>query len=310
MKIFFTLMALLAVATSVFAQYEPITIPLYGAGEIPYAKASSETEEIQSTNIVVVRKVQEPIIQVFLPSKANATGQAVVICPGGGYGVLAYDWEGLDIAKWLNSHGIAGIVLKYRLPSAESQTEPHMVPLTDAKRALRLARSHAEEWNISPDKIGIMGFSAGGHLASTLATHFDAGDNQGSDPVEKLSSRPDFAILAYPVVSFDMSFTHSGSRNNLIGQNPDPKWVEYFSNEKQVSEETPPTFLFHAQDDATVPVRHSLAFLEALTAHKVPAELHVYPTGGHGFSLSINKEGTQKGWTDSCIKWLGELNKK
>lgn len=303
-------MAFVWTSAAAFAQLEPITLPLYGDGSIPFAKASTEAEEIRSTHIVVVSKVQEPLIQVFLPSKANATGQAVVICPGGGYGVLAYDWEGLDIAKWLNSHGIAGIVLKYRLPSGESQTEPHMVPLTDAKRALRLVRSHAEEWNISPEKIGIMGFSAGGHLASTLATHFDAGNDQSTDSIEKLSSRPDFAILGYPVVSFDTSFTHSGSRNNLIGQNPDSKWVEYFSNEKQVTEETPPTFLFHSQDDEGVPVRHSLEFFQALTAHKVPAEMHVYPTGGHGFSLSINKEGTQKGWTESCIKWLGELNKK
>lgn len=303
-------MAFVWTASAAYAQLEPITLPLYGSGSIPFAKASTEAEEIRSTHIVVVSKVQEPLIQVFLPSKANATGQAVVICPGGGYGVLAYDWEGLDIAKWLNSHGIAGIVLKYRLPSGESQTEPHMVPLTDAKRALRLVRSHAEEWNISADKIGIMGFSAGGHLASTLATHFDAGNDQSTDSIEKISSRPDFAILAYPVVSFDMSFTHSGSRNNLIGQNPDPKWVAYFSNEKQVTKETPPTFLFHSQDDEAVPVRHSLEFFQALTAHKVPAELHVYPTGGHGFSLSINKEGTQKGWADSCIRWLGELNKK
>lgn len=306
MKKLFCLMAFLWTGVSAFAQYEPINIPLY-QGEIPLSKPSNVEEEVQSNDILVVRNVQEPLLQVFLPAKRSATGQAVVICPGGGYGVLAYDWEGIDIAKWLNSHGIAGIVLKYRLPSAESQTEPHLVPLTDAKQALRLARAHAEDWNISPDKIGIMGFSAGGHLASTLATHFDAGDATNPDPVKKLSSRPDFAILAYPVISFNAEFTHSGSRNNLIGQNPDPKWVEYFSNETQVTAETPPTFLFHAQDDAGVPVKHSLRFFEALTAHNVPAEMHLYPTGGHGFSLSINIEGTQKGWMDSCIKWLGSL---
>ncbi|WP_209330093.1 alpha/beta hydrolase [Lunatimonas salinarum] len=292
---------------TVYAQFQPIDLPLY-AGEIPYRKVSTQQEQVQVNDIMVVRTVQEPRVQVFLPSKSNATGQAVVICPGGGYGVLAYDWEGLDIAKWLNSHGIAGIVLKYRLPSAESQTEPHMVPLTDAKRAMRLVRSKAAEWNIDPAKIGIMGFSAGGHLASSLATHFDSGNASSADVVERQSSRPDFAILAYPVISFDPSYTHIGSRNNLIGQNPEPKWVEYFSNERQVTEDTPPSFLFHAQDDATVPVSHSIRFFEALTQHKVPAEMHVYPTGGHGFSLSINVEGTQKGWMDSCIQWLKALD--
>jgi len=309
MKKVTALMALTCTVTVAFAQLETITLPLYEEGSIPYSFNSSEAEEIKQTHITVVSKVQQPTIQVFLPSKANATGQAVVICPGGGYGVLAYDWEGLDIAKWLNSHGIAGIVLKYRLPSPMSQTEPHLVPLTDAKRALRLVRTHASEWNIAPDKIGIMGFSAGGHLASTLATHFDQGDEAHADPVEKVSSRPDFAILGYPVISFDRSYTHSGSRDNLLGQGANPSLIDFFSNEKHVSKETPPTFIFHAQDDTAVLVRHSLEFFQALTANKVPAELHVYPTGEHGFSLSINNDGTQKGWPDSCIKWLGSLNK-
>lgn len=285
------------------AQFDPISLPLYN-GEIPYRKASAQQEEVQVSDITVVRKVQEPMLQVFFPAKRNATGQAVIICPGGGYGVLAYDWEGMDVAKWLNSHGIVGIVLKYRLPSAESQTQPHLVPLTDAQRAMRLVRSKAEEWNIAPDKIGIMGFSAGGHLASSLATHFDSGNPNATDPIERLSCRPDYAILAYPVISFDPEYAHMGSRTNLIGQNPEQKWVEYFSNEKQVTAETPPSFLFHSQDDTVVPISNSIRFYEALTRHKVPAEMHLYPTGGHGFSLSVTKDGTQQGWMDSCIQWL------
>ncbi|EON75281.1 Endo-1,4-beta-xylanase B precursor [Lunatimonas lonarensis] len=292
--------------TAVSAQFDPVLVPLYD-GDIPYRKASDQQEEVQVSDIMVVRKVQEPTLQVFLPAKRNATGQAVIICPGGGYGVLAYDWEGLDIAKWLNGHGIVGIVLKYRLPSAENQTEPHLVPLSDAQRAMRLVRSRAAEWHIDPGKIGIMGFSAGGHLASSLATHFDGGDPSASDVVEKFSCRPDFAILAYPVISFDPAYTHIGSRNNLIGQQPDSKWVEYFSNEKQVTSETPPSFLFHSQDDTVVPISHSIRFYEALTLHQVPAEMHLYPTGGHGFSLSVTKEGTQKGWMESCVQWLGAL---
>lgn len=306
MKKLLCLLPMLVMATIGFGQIEPINRYLY-EGEVPYMKASNQSEEVQVNDITVIRTVQDPMIQVFLPAKRNSTGQAVIICPGGGYGVLAYDWEGLDIAKWLNSHGIVGIVLKYRLPSANSQTEPHLVPLHDAQRAMRLVRSNAEQWNINPDQIGIMGFSAGGHLASSLATHFDGGKSNADDPVERISCRPDFAILAYPVISFDPSFTHLGSRNNLIGQNPDPKWVEYFSNEKQVTAETPPTFLFHSQDDKTVPLNHSIRFLEALTANGVPAEMHVYPTGGHGFSLSVNIEGTQKGWMDTAVAWLQSL---
>src|SRR5690606_23083740 len=178
-----------------FAQFDPITLPLYGT--VPNAKASDEKETIRMDDIALVAKVQKPSIQVFLPSKRNATRQAVVICPGGGYSVLAYDWEGTDIAKWFNSHGIAAIVLKYRLPSAASQVDPHEAPLMDAQRAMRMVRQHAEEWNIDPQQIGIMGFSAGGHLASTLGTHYDAGDANTNDPIEKFSSRPDFMILGY-----------------------------------------------------------------------------------------------------------------
>lgn len=302
-----TLAAILLMLTGVsLAQTTPLTLDIY-PGEVPFQKTTDVTETIQRNDILVVSKVQNPQIQVFLPAKRSATGKAVIICPGGGYGVLAYDWEGLDIAKWLNSHGIAGIVLKYRLPSTETQTQSHIVPMADGQRAIRLVRHHAEDWGIDPDQIGIMGFSAGGHLASTLGTHFDSGNPGNEDAIEHQSSRPDFMILAYPVISFTEHITHIGSRNNLLGEDPDQKWVTYFSNEKQVRADSPPTFIFHSQDDTAVPVQHSLLMYEGLLEKQIPVEMHLYPTGGHGFSLSINKAGTQKGWMESCIQWMKHL---
>ncbi|MEX0884624.1 MAG: alpha/beta hydrolase [Cyclobacteriaceae bacterium] len=300
----FTLLALLTGLST--AQTLPIVMDLYD-GDIPFQKQTDVKEEIQNLEILRISKVQNPQIEVYLPSKRNATGKAVVICPGGGYGVLAYDWEGIDIAKWLNSHGIAGIVLKYRLPSEETQTSPHLVPLADGQRALRLARHYAADWNIDPEQIGIVGFSAGGHLAATLGTNFDSGDPGSVDKVEQAHCRPNFMILGYPVISFKQHITHIGSRNNLIGKDPEPKWVDFFSNELRVSADTPPTFIFHAQDDKAVPVQHSLLFYEGLLEKQVPVEMHLFPTGGHGFSLSLNIEGTQKGWTENCIRWLQHL---
>lgn len=291
-----------------YSQFDPLNLPLY-SGPIPFAKASDEKEEIRGGDIVGVAKVQVPSVQVFLPSKSNANRQAVVIFPGGGYGILAYDWEGTDIAKWLNSHGIAAVIVKYRLPSSLSQTEPQQVPLADAQRAMRMTRYHAEAWNIDPQQVGIIGFSAGGHLASTLGTRFDAGDASASDPVEKQSSRPDFMILGYPVISMKEHVTHMGSRNNLLGKSPSEKLVNFYSNELQVTAETPPTFIFHSQDDKAVPVQHSLLMYQALVENKVPAEMHLYPEGGHGFSLGVHGKGTFTDWTVSCIKWLKALQK-
>jgi acetyl esterase/lipase len=227
----------------------------------------------------------------------------VVICPGGGYGILAYDWEGSDIARWLNSQGIAAFVLKYRLPGSKSNIVPHKSPLMDAQRALRMVRFHAEQWNIDPGKIGIMGFSAGGHLASTLSTHYDRGDPSSTDPMEQVSCRPDFSILVYPVISFSDPFTHSGSRRNLLGENPDPELVKDFSNELQVTEDTPPAILIHSEDDKTVPVENSLLYFKALRANGITSELHIYPYGGHGFSLAIG-QGHLETWPDRVIQWI------
>ena len=282
-----------------------VTLPLWPEG-IPNYKETGAVEKWDTSDIIAVTNVQNPEIAVYLPAKRQATGQAVIICPGGGYWALAYDFEGIDVAKWLNSKGIAGIVLKYRLPTSDGQIVPYESPLMDAKQAMRLVRYHAEEWNINPERIGIMGFSAGGHLASTLGTHFDYGNSYSTDLVERISCRPDFMILMYPVITMTKPFMHKGSRNALIGEFPETALAENYSNELQVTDDTPPTFLIHAGDDKGVPVTNSLVFYQALVDNDVPAEMHIYPTGGHGFSLAINK-GHLSQWTDSCIEWIKSL---
>jgi len=287
---------------------QDFSLPLW-SGSIPNYQETDEREIRDTTDIIIIRNVQKPSIAVYLPAKKIATGQAVVICPGGGYWILAYDWEGIDIAKWLNSKGIAAVVLKYRLPVSKSNIIRHESPLLDVKRAMRLVRHHALEWNINPDKVGIMGFSAGGHLASTLGTHFDLGISNTNDPVEMISSRPDFMILIYPVITFSKPFMHEGSKNALLGEPADSELVTSYSNELQVKENTPPTFLIHAGDDEAVPVENSLVFYQALKAKGIPAEMHIYPEGGHGFSLAIGSYYLES-WTDRCIAWLKRLNRE
>jgi len=277
-------------------------LPLW-EGDPPNYQETGEVTIFDTADIVRVRNVQKPDIAIFLPSKKNATGEAVVICPGGGYGILAYDWEGSDIARWLNSNGIAAFVLKYRLPGSKSNIVPHKSPLMDAQRAMRMVRSHAEKWNIDPAKIGIMGFSAGGHLASTLSTHYDGGDSSSPDPVEQESCRPDFSVLVYPVISFTEDFQHSGSRINLIGKDADEEMVNYFSNELQVTKDTPPAILIHSDDDKAVPVENSIVYYKALRANQVGSELHIYPYGGHGYSLAIG-QGHLASWPDRVIDWI------
>ncbi|MCU7550549.1 alpha/beta hydrolase [Chitinophagaceae bacterium LB-8] len=281
-------------------------IPLYPANAIPNFQKTSEVEKRDTTGTLRISLVQQPDITVYLPTRGIATGQAVVICPGGGYGILAYDKEGTDFAKWLNAKGIAGIILKYRLPNSKSNLVPHQSPLLDAKRAIRLVRANASKWNIHPNKVGIMGFSAGGHLASTLGTHFDAGDPSAKDAVERISSRPDFMILAYPVITMSKPNTHEGSRNNLIGTNPTEEMVKLYSNELQVTKETPPTFIVHATDDKGVPVENSLSFYQALKTNGVPAEMHLYPKGGHGFGLATG-QGYLETWPDRLADWLKSI---
>ncbi|WP_437373476.1 alpha/beta hydrolase [Maribacter litoralis] len=297
------LLLLLLMVNGILAQ--DTILPLWPTGNIPNHVKSSEKEIHEQKEILRISKVQVPTIEVYLPSKRDATGEAVLIFPGGGYGILAYDWEGTDIAKFLNGKGIAGIVVKYRLPSNVSQTDKKYVPLIDAQRAIRLVRSKVEEFNIQSNKIGIIGFSAGGHLASTLGTHFNEEVYQPIDGIDKESARPDFMALAYPVISFGPN-THSGSKINLIGEEESSELSDYFSNEKHVSDQTPPTFLLHATDDAAVPVENSLLFYKAVKDKGVSATMHIYPKGGHGFGLGLHDEHL-KDWGKQMIDWIESL---
>lgn len=266
-------------------------INLWPAGKVPLSIASTQQEKIEVTDVTRISKVQTPQLEVFLPNKRSGNGQAVIICPGGGYARLSYDWEGTDFAKLLNAHGIAAFVLKYRLPDSLTSTHPDQVPLLDAKQAISIVRASAQEWNIKPNHIGIMGFSAGGHLAATLSTHFEEG------------TKPDFAILIYPVISMDKSIAHIGSRNNLIGLQPSNELIKLYSNEFQVSAQTPPTFIIHATDDNSVPVENSLLYYQALKTNKVAAEMHIFPSGGHGFGLALGKGALEK-WPNLLFEWL------
>lgn len=236
-------------------------------------------------------------ITVHHPVKANGT--AIVICPGGGYGGLVMEGEGHGIARWLNQHGIVGVVLQYRLP----QGKP-FAPLLDAQRAIRLVRSLAEDWGCDPDRIGIVGFSAGGHLASTAATHFDGGETQSIDRIDRASSRPDFAILVYPVITMGPK-THVGSKRRLLGDSPREEWVTLFSNELQVTDRTPPCFLAHALDDHVVPPEHSELFYQALLDHGVAAKYLLLPSGDHG--LNGYKGPMWDAWQTQSLDWLKEL---
>jgi acetyl esterase/lipase len=245
------------------------------------------------------RVEDKPSLTIFLPPAEKATGAAVVICPGGGYGFLAVDHEGKQIGEWLNSIGVAAFMLKYRI----APRYHHPAPMQDAQRALRRVRARAKEWHIDPQRIGIWGFSAGGHLASTAGTHFDNGKADADDPVERASCRPDFLILSYPVITMALPYTHMGSRQNLIGKDPDPKLVESLSNEKQVTAKTPPTFLFHTNADDGVLPENSVRFYLALRQAKVPAELHIYEKGPHGVGLAP-KDPVLSTWKDRLQAWM------
>jgi acetyl esterase/lipase len=301
-----SLLILFAFAMMTFPiQAQNITLPLWN-GTPPLQKEMDLKEEVVSEGIVRIGNVQIPTIEVYLPAKQIATGQAVVIFPGGGYSILAYDWEGTDFAKWLNSQGIAGIVVKYRLPKSASLTDPKEVPLMDAQRAIRLVRQNASGWNIDPTKVGIMGFSAGGHLASTLSTQYSHTVDRAMDAVDALSARPDFSILVYPVITFVNPAIHSGSMKALLGENQTEELKKRFSAELNVTEETPVTFLVHAGDDTGVPVENSLLYYAALRAKGVSASLHVYPKGGHGFAFGMGK-GPVENWRDILLDWMKAL---
>lgn len=240
-----------------------------------------------------------PRLTIWAVDSGKSTGTAVVVCPGGGYGHLAIDHEGKQIAEYLNSLGISAFVLKYRL----GPRYHHPAPLQDAQRAIRTVRSRAKEFGIDPERVGIWGFSAGGHLASTAATHFDSGKADASDPVERVSSRPDFAVLAYPVISFTTEYVHKGSRRNLLGENPDPELMKSLSNETQVTKDTPPTFLFHTNEDPGVPAENSVLFYLALRKAGVPAEMHIYEKGKHGVGLAQN-DPILSSWPGRLKDWF------
>ena len=247
----------------------------------------------------------KPKLTVYLPRKQKATGAAVVICPGGGYGHLAMDHEGHQIAEWLNSLGVAGFILEYRHRNSGAGYG-HPAPLQDAQRAVRMVRSRAGRYDIDPNRIGILGFSAGGHLASTAGTHFETGNAEAKDPIDRVSCRPDFMVLIYPVISLAESFTHKGSGRNLLGDNPEPKLLDYLSNEKQVTAQTPPTFLVHTYEDRAVPAENSIYFYLALRKAKVPAEMHLYQKGRHGFGLGKTIAAASS-WPVRCAEWMRGL---
>jgi len=280
----------LCLTTNAIAQAE---IPLYPA-QIPN---SIDVPDQETNQDQIIRNVSKPTLTVYLPEPEKANGTSVIICPGGGYGVLVMDYEGYKIAKELNKSGIAAFILKYRLPSAQIMKDQSVGPLQDAQQAIKTVRERAGEWKINPAKIGIMGFSAGGHLASTAGTHFDSTFIENP---HKTSLRPDFLVLVYPVISISARIGHKGSGTNLLGTKPSAEKIKYFSNEQQVSKTTPPTFLTHAGDDTVVPVSNSIKFYEALNAHGVPADMHIYSKGEHGYL----KAPAFQEWLGRCLYWM------
>lgn len=252
---------------------------------------------------VRISQVVAPTLTVYTPAADKNTGAAIIVCPGGGYSRLAMTHEGTDVGKLFASWGITAFVLKYRLPSDAIMVNKAVGPVQDAQRAIQLVRMRAAEWKIDTAKVGIIGFSAGGHLASTAGTHFNTAFIHN---VSNISLRPSFMMLIYPVITFSDKYTHKGSKENLIGKTAQADSVTYFSNELQVSDATPPTFLVHAGDDKAVPVENSLSFYRALNDHHVPAELHIYPAGGHGFGM--NNKTTTDQWTDRLQNWLKGLS--
>jgi acetyl esterase/lipase len=279
------------------AAEEPVESLLWPAGHA--ANQGDEPRTVDSPEWTE-RVTKSPTLTRFLPEVDKRNGSAVVICPGGGYSGLAMQKEGREVAEWLRSKGIVGVVLRYRCGGGKNQ-QP--VPLDDAQRAIRTVRAKAAEWGVDPQQIGILGFSAGGHLASTAATMFDAGKADAEDPIDRQSSRPDFAVLVYPVITLVGDAAHRGSRNNLLGATATEALAETWSADRRVTDKTPPTFLVHASDDDGVPVENSVLFYKALVASGVPAELHVYEVGGHGFGMFREQRAADK-WPEQLHPWL------
>ncbi|MBF4470566.1 alpha/beta hydrolase [Flavobacterium sp. HJJ] len=283
------LLVLHFVLLSVFAQAQEI-ITLYSSA-IPNSKPSA----VKESGIGMYKDVTVPTLEYFKPNAEKTSGAAVIIIPGGGYSVVVYDGEGVSTAKALAEKGIAAFVLKYRLPNDAIMTDKKIGPLQDAQQAIKLVRDNAEKWGLDKNKIGIMGFSVGGHLASAAATHFEKSYIENK---ENTSLRPDFQILVYPVISMTNALTHTGSRDNLLGKNPSDEVVNFFSNELQVQANTPPAYLTHTADDKVVDVDNSIVYFEKLRNYKVPVEMHIYPKGDHGFIFK------HPGWMEPLFSWL------
>lgn len=285
-----------------FISCQAQTINLY-EGAIPNSKdvPDAETSEVKD-GILRISRISKPTLAIFPLSKSSNKRTAVIICPGGGYWINAMSHEGTDVAKKLNEMGIVAFVLKYRLPDDATMINKEIGPLQDAQQAIRIVRENASKWNVDPNRIGIMGFSAGGHLASTASTHFNHNYIEGSSNV---NLKPDFSILIYPVISLTDSLGHKGSRDRLLGNAPSAEKIKAYSNELQITHETPPAFLVHASDDGAVPANNSVAYYQGLLKKGVSAELHIYQKGGHGFGM-INKTTDDK-WMDRCLNWMKSL---
>lgn len=270
------------------------SFPLYGDAAIPNSKGGPDEEA--SANGSWITKVSRPAVQVYLPARSKANGAGIVIFPGGGYAGLTFDFEGVQQANYFIDHGIAAFVVKYRIPSDATMVDKSMGPLQDAQQAMRFVRQHAAEWSVDSRRIGAIGFSAGGHVASTLATHFDAPAVDDSDHVVL---RPDFLVLVYPVISMDAKITHLDSRKALLGAAPTPAQVRFFSSELNVTADTPPTLILHAADDRLVDVDNSVVFFEALRRAGVPVEARLFQRGQHGFYLMARDR-----WQGTIMEWL------
>lgn len=299
-KLLFGLLLFLGFSSSGFSQ-ESAAFSLWDKipGAIKNEAYKEEPRLDAQGNRTGIRKVVEPALMPFLVENKSSKNAAVIICPGGGYSVLSIDKEGIKVAQWFNSIGVSAFVLKYRLPSDDIMKDKTVGPLQDAQEAIRVLRRNAEKWNLDTNKIGIMGFSAGGHLASTASTHFL---DKIYDAKDGISARPDFSMLIYPVISMENGITHNGSKESLLGKTASADLIAKYSNEKEVNENTPPTFLVHATDDGAVPVENSINYYMALKKNKVPAEMHVYQNGGHGFGLGT--KGTNTDWSASLEHWL------
>jgi acetyl esterase/lipase len=290
---------LFATTNTAFSQVKVLNV---WNGKIPGSIVNPTYIETTDSNDnwIKTRLITNPRLDYY-PAKINGDGgTAVIICPGGGYWGLAIQHEGAQVAKWFNSFGVTAFVLKYRLPDDAIMKNKSIGPLQDVQEAVRLVRRNAKEWNINPDKIGIMGFSAGGHLASTASTHFN---EKVYEPEDNTSARPDFSILIYPVISMDSTITHSGSRRFLLGEHPSQELVNHFSNDLQVTDQTPPAFLVCSLDDNVVPVQNSISYALSMKKHNIPCELHIYEQGGHGYGLGRSKD-TETSWPEACKLWL------